>query len=165
MVAVCGCFMLGRDMRASSTLSSNRGGELFSIEFRAPGEYAHEPGFDSSIAVRGEHWDGEHCFPFSFVVEGVWLRAGDIVGLRDHIDGWLRRPLDQLVPKDLDAEFQLARVPGQSLRIRFGARADTISDRHPVVSISFSAGTFQGEFHFVTDQSCLSLFTEGLPTV
>jgi hypothetical protein len=54
-------------------------------------------------------------------------------------------------------------LPGQSIRVRFGPR-DTISKHHPVFSISFSAGALEGEFYFVTDQSCLALFVEELST-
>jgi hypothetical protein len=92
------------------------------------------------------------------------LRAADIVALRDHIARWIRQPLECLIADDLSAEFQLALLPGQSIRIRLGARDDTISDRHPVFTVSFSAGALQGEFHFVTDQSCLALFVEELST-
>jgi hypothetical protein len=147
-----------------ATLPSNNGEAQFVVELSAPAEYAHDSGFDSSITLRGRHWDGDHTFPFSTSIEGLWLRAADIVALRDHIVRWIRQPLDRLIAEDLSAEFQLARLPGQSIRVRFGPRDDTISDRHPVLSISFSAGALQGEFHFVTDQSCLAVFAEELST-
>jgi hypothetical protein len=148
-----------------ATLSSNNGRSRFSIELGAPQEYAHDPGFESSITIRGQHWDGDHTFPFATSIDGVWLRTGEIVALRNHIARWLRQPLDRLIADDLNAEFELARLPGQSVLVRFGARNDTISDRHPVFSVSFSAGTLHGQFHFVTDQSCLALFVEGLAAV
>lgn len=148
----------------AATLPSNSGGAQFVIELGAPAEYAHDRGFESSITLRGQHWDGDHTFPFSTSIEGLWLRAADIFALRDHIARWIRQPLELLVAADLSAEFQLARLSGQSIRIRLGPREDTISDRHPVFTISFSAGALQGEFHFVTDQSCLALFVEELST-
>jgi hypothetical protein len=55
-----------------------------------------------------------------------------------------------------------ARSVTYQVRVRFGPRPDTISDLNPVVSITFSAGALQGEFHFVTDQSCLTLFAQEL---
>jgi hypothetical protein len=147
-----------------ATLPSNNGEAQFVIELRAPAEYAHDSGFESSISLRGWHWDGDHTFPFSTSIEELWLRATDIAALRDHIARWLRQPLDRLIADDLSAEFQLARLPGQSIRVRFGPRDDTISGHHPVFSISFSAGALRGEFHFLTDQSCLALFVEELST-
>jgi hypothetical protein len=33
---------------------------------------------------------------------------------------------------------------------------------NPVVTIAFSVGALRGEFHFVTDQSCLTLFAQDL---
>ena len=148
----------------AATLPSNSGREQLVIELGAPAEYAHDPGFESSITLRGEHWDGDHTFPFSTSIEGLWLRTTDIVALRDHIARWLRQPLERLIADELSAEFQLARLPGQSICIRLGPRDGTISDRHPVFTVYFSAGALQGEFHFVTDQSCLALFAEELST-
>jgi hypothetical protein len=145
-----------------ATLSSNNGDAQFVVEFGAPAEYAHEPGFESSIQIRGRHWDGDHTFPFSSSMEGLWLRAADLTALRDHISRWLRQPIDGLIAEDLSANFQLARLPGQSVLIRFGPRSDTDSRLNPVVTITFSAGALQGEFHFVTDQSCLAGFVRDL---
>jgi hypothetical protein len=148
----------------AATLPSNNGEAQFVVELGAPAEYAHDTGFESSIHIRGRHWDGDHTFPFSTSIEGLWLRAADVVALRDHIARWIGQPLERLIADELSADFQLARLPGQSIRARFGPRDDTISDRHPVFSISFSTGALHGEFHFVTDQSCLALFAEELST-
>ncbi len=148
----------------AATLPSNSGREQFVITLGDPAEYAHDPGFESVIHIRGQHWDGEHTFPFSTSIEGLWLRAVDMVALRDHISRWICQPMEQLMADQLNGEFQLARLPGQSIRLRFRRRDDTISDRHPVISISFSVWALQGEFHFVTDQPCLALFAEELST-
>ena len=134
------------------------------IELSAPAEYACEPGFEAAIHIRGRHWEGDHTFPFSTSIDGLWLRSADLAALREHISRWLGQPLGGLVAEDLDAEFQLARLPGQSVLVRFGSRPDTISHLNPVVTIRFSAGALHGEFHFVTDQSCLSLFAQELAT-
>lgn len=146
----------------SATLSSNSGEGQFVIELGASAEYACDHGFESSVHFRGRHWDGDHTFPFSTSIDGVWLRSADLTALRDHIARWTRRPLDLLTGEDLSSDFELAGLPGQSIRVRFGPRPDTISDLNPVVSITFSAGDLKGEFHFVTDQSCLALFAREL---
>ena len=101
-------------------------------------------------------------FPFSTSISGLWLNAADLTALTDHISEWLRQPLDYLVAEELNADFEFALLPGQSVHVRFGPRPDTISDLNPVVTIAFSAGALQGEFHFVTDQSCLALFAQEL---
>ena len=145
-----------------ATLPSNNGEAQFVIEFGAAAKYACDSGFESSMTIRGQHWDGDHTFPFSTSIEGFWLRTADIVALRDHIARWIHQPLERLIADDLSGEFQLARLPGQSIHVRFGPRNDTISDRHPIFSISFSAGALKGEFHFVTDQSCLAIFVQEL---
>lgn len=147
----------------SATLPSNSGDKRFVITLGAPAEYAHDPGFESSINLFGCHWDGDHTFPFSTCIEGLWLRSADLFELHNHIARWSALPLDRLVASNLDAEFELARLPGQQVRICFGQRSDTIPEsHHPVFSLNFSAGTFCGEFHFGTDQSCLGLFTREL---
>ena len=146
----------------SATLPSNSGEERFVIKLGAPNEYAHEPGFESSILLSGRHWDGDHTFPFSTFIEGLWLRSADLAKLRDHIAQWAALPLERLVADELNGDFKLARLPGQHVSLRFGQGSDTISDLNPVVSLTFSAGALRGEFHFVTDQSCLTLFAQEL---
>jgi hypothetical protein len=146
----------------AATLSSNNGEAQFVIELSAPVEYAHDAGYESSIHLRGRHWDGDHTFPFSSSISGLWLRAADLAALREHVFQWLRQPLACLIVEDLSADFQLARLPGQSLQVRFGPRPDTISGLNPIVTIAFSSGTLWGEFHFVIDQSCLALFAQEL---
>ena len=145
----------------AATLKSNGGDEEFTIELRAPAEYA-DAGYESCVNIRGRHWDGDHTYPFSTSIGGLWLRAADLTALRAHIFRWLQQPLDRLVAEDLDGDFELARLPGQSVHVRFGARPDAISQLNPVISLTFSAGALQGEFHFVTDQSCLTHFAREL---
>jgi hypothetical protein len=146
----------------SATLPSNNGDARLEIRLGKSSEYAHDPGFESSVNLHGLHWDGDHTFPFSASVEGIWLRTADLMELHNHISHWTGKPLDRLAVEDLESDFELARLPGQRVRISLGSRPDTVSDRNPVVSISFSSGAFRGEFHFVTDQSCLGLFTQEL---
>src|SRR5262245_46779106 len=97
----------------SATLQSNSGEAQFVVELSAPAEYANDSGFESSIHLRGRHWDGDHTFPFSASIDGLWLREADLRSLREHISRWLRQPLDRLIAQDLSADFQLARLPGQ----------------------------------------------------
>jgi hypothetical protein len=146
----------------AATLPSNNGEAQFVIELGAPAEYAHYAGFESSIHIRGRHWDGDHTFPFSNSIDGLWLRAADLNALLDHVSKWLRQPLDSMVAEDLSADVRLAWLPGQNVHLRFGPRPDTTSSLHPVVTITFSAGALQGEFHFITDQSCLTGFAQEL---
>jgi len=145
-----------------ATLRSNNGEAEFTVEFREYIDYASEAGFESAIQLRGQHWDGDHTHPLSGSIDGLWLRSADLKGIRDHISHWLDRPLNYLVAEELNREFELARLPGQTIRIRIGPRQDTTSHLNPVVSITFSAGGLRGEFHFVTDQSCLALFAREL---
>lgn len=146
----------------TAALVSNGGDAQFIFEFSSPADFDGEAGIESSLHLRGEHRDDDHPFPFSTSIEGLWLRTADLNALQEHISGWLCRPLDGLIAEDLNADFELAPLPGQSVRLRFCPRPDTVSGRLPVVTISFSAGELRGEFHFVTDQSCLGLFCAGL---
>ena len=146
----------------TATLISNSGEARFVIELGTRSEYGDERGFDSCVHLYGSHWNGDNTFPFSVSIEGLWLRVAELTALREHIFRWVGQPLDQLVADDLSEDFELARMPRQRVRIRFGPRADTISGLNPIVSITYSAGALHGEFHFVTDQSCLAVFVEEL---
>jgi hypothetical protein len=146
----------------AASLSSNNGEAQIVVELRAPAACADDSGYESTLHLCGRHWDGEHSFPFTTSIEGLWLRATDLQALHEHISRWLRRPLDCLIADDLNGAFQLATLPGQCIHVRFGPRPDTISNLNPVVTLTFSAGAYQGEFHFVTDQSCLAVFSQDL---
>jgi len=143
-------------------LSSNNGEAQFVIELRASAEYARDMGYQSSIYLRGQHWDGDHTFPFSTSITGLWLRASDLTAFREHISRWLSQPLDDLIAENLRADFQLAQLPNQSVRVRFGPQSERTSDLNPVITVTFSVGALRGEFHFITDQSCLTLFVQEL---
>ena len=146
----------------SAILRSNSGRSELTSDPVQSAAYAHDAGFDSSVSIRSEHWDGDHTHPVTSSVDGLWLRADNLTDLRHHIAAWTSLPLDQLVPERLDGCFELARLPGQRLTITFGARPDTIAHLNPVVSILLSAGAFRSEFHFITDQSCLAIFCSEL---
>jgi hypothetical protein len=146
----------------TATLKSNDGEAEFRIEFGTPADYATDSGFESSIFLCGQHWDGEHTFPLRSSIEGLWLRSADILALREHILRWIGQPLDRLLVEDLNGDFQLGRLPGQSVRILFGPYGETKSHLNPTVTIRFSAGVLHGEFYFITDQSCLAIFAQQL---
>lgn len=67
-----------------------------------------------------------------------------------------------MVAELLQGEFQLARLFGQSVRIRFGSRSDVIEGRHIVVTVAFAAGPLSGEYYFLSDQSCFQSFNHEL---
>lgn len=144
------------------TLRSNNGSSAWTIDLVRPVDYAHDLGFEASISIRAQHWDGVHTHPVSVSLEGLWLRAHDLRGLCDRILAWTSLPLDQLIPTRLDGSFELARLPGQRLAVVFGARPDTIDERHPVVTVMIAAGRLCSEFPFVADQTCLALFAADL---
>lgn len=81
--------------------------------------------------------------------------------LTDHIDGWLRRPVDELQAEMLDGAFG-SPVPGQRLSWTFGAIADTIDEGHPVVTVSATQGRLRLECSLVTDPTCLEAFAVAL---
>ena len=145
-----------------ATLHSNMSDEEVAFAFGPGGAYAGEPGFEVSVRIRGRHWDGDHTHELEPRLAHLWFARGDVVRLRDRIATWLHQPLDALDPASLDSQFRLTRVPGQEFLVAFGARADVISDRKPVLTVSFAAGRLKGSFLFVTDQSCLNIFVDGL---
>ena len=143
-------------------LRSNSGQSELTIDLVHSTAYSSDAGFESSVSIRTEHWDGDHTHPVVSSVEGLWLRADDLGELRGHIAAWTGRPLDQLSPGQLDGSFELAHLRGQRLAITFGARPDTIAHLNPVVSIVVAADASRFECHFITDQSCLAMFSTEL---
>ncbi|HZF54819.1 MAG TPA: hypothetical protein VE093_39490 [Polyangiaceae bacterium] len=143
-------------------LRSNDGESELMLQFEAHATYATEPGFEASIRLQGQHWDGDHTHKLAVTIENLWLRAQDLLRLQETLADWLGRPMHQLDPTDLDGEFQLACLPGQSVALRFGARREVSAGRNPIVTVAFAAGALMGEFHFFTDQSCLELFRRDL---
>jgi hypothetical protein len=115
-----------------------------------------------TLRLIGEHWEGGHGRPFTVTADGFVLRAAALDALHHHVVSWLDGPLEALVSSRLDASFELA-GPLQTLGFRFGPVDEVIAERSkPVVSIGFSIGALRGNFHIVTDPSCLALFAEGL---
>ena len=147
------------------TLPSNHGNAQFSITLISKSEYANESGFDSNVLLSSSHWDGDHWHPLSLKFDGLWLRRNDMIALHTYLASWVSQPLASLATSVLLAEFQLARLPGQSLKLIFGPREDTIDERKPVVTVELKANSFRTDFHFVTDQSCLAIFAQHLSKV
>jgi len=131
---------------------------VLTIDLVAAARCGRDAGFQSSVAIRTENWDGDHAHPTALLVEGLWLRRADLSELVERVRAWTKRPLDQLDATRLDGTFELARLPGQRLSITFGARSDTVAHHNPVASALVAINAFSCEFHFVTDQSCLTLF-------
>ena len=142
------------------TLRSNDGNSEISLELLGRTEYAHELGFESIFRIRASHWDGEHSHPLEISVEGVWISEKRLNSLLRHIRSWTKRPADALVIEDLDSVYEIAMQPGQSIQFIFGAREDVCVKRQPVVTIRYEVGRLKGEYHVVTDQSCLTIFVE-----
>lgn len=150
------------DPFTAAALNSNSGDAWVAIEFVATLPYRSTPAFEVTIKLAGVAWDGEEPRPLSMSLAGVWLDIAVVASLRDHIVAWNRLPLGLLATEALSKTFELACAPSQSFRIAFGPRQDTISSRNPVASFTWTIGTFRGEFHFVTDQSCLAIFADAL---
>ena len=146
----------------TASLPSNNGEAKITLGFNGRSEYAHEPGFESTIRIEGRLWDGNHTHPIAFSVEGVWLSLDGLQKFRDHIIGWNSLPPNQMGQSLLNGDFELATLPGQKVCLSFGPRPDVISGMNPVVSILVNAGPFLGQYHFVTDQSCLGHFAHEL---
>jgi hypothetical protein len=145
-----------------SELRSNDGESAIALDLKRRFTYATEPGFEGSMQICGRHWVGDHTDDINVSIAGIWLRAEDLRELRSVVAGWLARPLSELNAELLQGEFQLARMPGQSVRIRFGSRPDVIGGRHVVVTVAFVAGPLSGEYYFLSDQSCLQSFSDEL---
>ena len=118
-----------------ATLKSSDGEWEFVLALLHPETYATEPGLQSSLHVSGQHWDGDHYFPFEVSVQGLWLRAPQLILLHDRLTAWLGLPLADLDPVKLDGEQILTGLPGQVLSLRFGKHREIPS---PLKRLSLS---------------------------
>jgi hypothetical protein len=143
-------------------LRSDDGESLLALGLEQRAEYATEPGFEGSVRFQGQHWDGDHHHSLQVSVNGLWLRFDGLRALCDFVATWLARPLHELTPEYLVGEFQLARLPGQSVIVRLGPRSEVEQTRNPIVTVVLAAGSLSGEYYFPSDQSCLGAFTREL---
>lgn len=147
----------------SATLRSNDGESCVTLQFGTVDHYTSTILWESSIGIEGHLCDGNHdLFPLRMSMEGIGLCIDAIASLQARIADWVNAPLDALLAEKLDGEFELAALNGQRLTLCFGAQQDTVLTRKPTVTLRFSGGALSGEFHFITDPSCLALFSHAL---
>jgi hypothetical protein len=145
-----------------SSLPSSRGDTTLIIDLGIPTEYKGESGFDASVEVTAMHWAYRGQYPCNVGVKGLWFRKADLMDLNVFIEKWLDLPLVELATTELVGKFELAKVPGDGFCLSFGRREGTISGIHPVISITIKTSALQVELYYVTDQSCLRLFSDEL---
>lgn len=112
---------------------------------------------DCAVKLYARIWDGDHEQSASLSVENIVLSASRLGELRNRIETWLASK--QVGTVALSGEYQLTADGYSRFDLIFGMRDDIIaSSDKPVVTIGFKIGRINGEFCFVTDQSCLKLF-------
>lgn len=144
-----------------STLSASNDLCSLSFDLTSPSTYANAPGFDAVLVLQDVHWDGDHEHPISLRVEGVFLCQQELIEMCDRIDAWVELPLDELARTEFKAEFRFD-APSQDILLKFGKREDLISAQNQAVTLRVDSGRFSSETSFVTDQSCLRLFSQAL---
>lgn len=112
---------------------------------------------DCAVKLYARIWDGDHEQSASLSVANIVLSASRLGELRNRIETWLASK--QVGTVALSGEYQLTADGYSRFDLIFGMRDDIIaSSDKPVVTIGFKIGRINGEFCFVTDQSCLKLF-------
>jgi hypothetical protein len=145
-----------------ATLRSNVGDKQFSLIFGARCNYEGKTGFECEVLISTNHWDGEHEHPVVLRFEGMSIHDKAIAELRNKLGNYVEMPLHEIATSQLEDSFKLAIVPWQEVVLTFGKRGDTIDERKPVLSIRVRVNSTVTETRWVTDQSCLALFTEEL---
>lgn len=146
-------------------LRSSHGDRAVSLEFHQPSPNARQTGLETTFAITGRHYDGDHEHEFHLRIDGLWLDVARLTEFRDFIRGWVERPIESLAASALDGDHLLTMDDYQRVAFRFGERPDVISDSKPVVTVEYKAASLQGTYYFVTDQSCISLFSADLTSV
>ena len=137
------------------TLHANMSDESLELKVisKMPGK------IDCSVTINARIWDGDHDQSTSLMVDHLVLSASRLCELRKQIEAWLDSKNVGTVA--FSGEYSLAAQGSSRLDLNFGTRMDVIaSGDKPVVTVIFKTGRINGEFCFVTDQSCLKLFAE-----
>lgn len=143
-------------------LESNRGGESIRLEFINRRDCGPDPGADCNVILVGSNWSEGEQKALRTDLGCLHLSLVAVSALAAELEHWVALPLQRLAMEPLECEHELAFAPSSELRLRFGGRADIVSHRKPVLTVTFSVGSLTGELHFVTDQSCIGEFIAGL---
>ena len=144
-----------------STLFASNDLRSLSLDLVCASTYANTRGFDATLELRDVHWDGDHEHPISLRVEGVFLSRLELNSMCNRIDAWVGQPLEKLAGTEFSAEFRF-NVPSQDILLEFGNRQDLISAQNQGIAVRITSGRFSSQTSFVTDQSCLRLFSREL---
>jgi hypothetical protein len=150
------------EVAALAKLKSNRGGESLRLEFIERRDCGPDLGADCNVILAGSNWSEGEPKTVRADLGRLHISLVAVSALAADLERWVGLPLDQLATEPLECEHEIAFTPTSELRLRFGERSDAISDRKPVLTTAFSVGSFKGELHFVTDQSCIAEFVAGL---
>jgi hypothetical protein len=148
-----------------ATLASSDGWNAFMMHFVRALRHRGEDLALAKVTVVGRFWEREktldsyadadltddyHVELPQVLISGSRLR--ECVNL---LEAWLRI--------GSDFSLDLARNDGQALSLTIGNRSDLIcSEGHPAFTMHYSTARIEAEFYFLTDQSCIRLFSNGL---
>jgi hypothetical protein len=88
------------------------------------------------------------------------LSRSTLEAMEQRLRAWADLPLSELARTPLVASFEAGHTFDNHAAFQFEPRADVISGPNPVVTFKLFLGKLQGEFVFVTDQSCIRLFCD-----
>jgi hypothetical protein len=146
-------------------MAANKGNATVSFVLGVPSPFADgDLHFQSSLEISQDHWDGDHEHRLNLKVDGLWLSQAGLWEMHQQLSTWVRKPIRELANSVLRSEFEVAAISSQRLRLVFGPREDTIDERKPVLTLEVQAGALGANIHFVTDQSCISIFLDELST-
>ncbi len=142
----------------SCILRSNDGCSYLRLDICSFADWASGKVSECNIELFGTHVGGDHDQDVSFRAEGVFLAVTQLQRLESESNRWLRLPFRKLAKSTFAGAYELAADKGTRIGLAFGRHNDDPSTLNLAVSIEFSIGSFEGNFDFVTDQSCLEQF-------
>jgi hypothetical protein len=153
---------MGKQDVPTFELLSNRGSESAQWSVSEPRPEAGEH-LSCDVRLRGQYYaDGEHPEDLEFVARDLFVLTANLEQLVQLLRSWLDLSLPQQSRTPLDVSEELGGRFDNQLTLKLGRRADTLSGQNLVATLTYSLGRFCGEFSFVTDQSCLRIFCDGI---
>jgi len=152
---------MGEQSVPTFELLSNRGSESARWVMSEPPQGTREH-LVCDVRLHGDYSGSEDSERLEFVARELSVPKANLERLAQLLRSWLDLPLQQQASTPLVASEELGGRFDNHLTLTLGRRSDTISGQNLVATLTYSLGRFVGEFSFVTDQSCLRIFCDGI---
>ncbi len=143
-------------------LNSNNGKATLSFELKGSSVDTDGKWLAINIYYSGTTWAISDEQDLNISMSNVKILALSLSQMCNHLDEWVKLPLDIHAKTPLVYSSSFGRTHGEILNIIFGKRDNVISGDKPVLSFVYENGNTKFDSCFVTDQTCIGEFSDNL---